>query len=144
MLTTSSLLVISETVLIRETDITKEASTYGTNDSHGATTRGSTHQQKTTLDRYRPLSRSTTQRLHDDLRLLLTYNSNAIEGNTLSLRETQIVLEEGVTIDGHPLREYLEATNHAHAFDALSSLITQPITIEAILHLHHLVTLRRG
>ncbi|GHO99775.1 hypothetical protein KSF_098230 [Reticulibacter mediterranei] len=72
--------------------------------------------KKTTLDRYRPLSRSTAQRLHDDLRLLLTYHSNAIEGNTLSLRETQIVLEEGITIDGHPLREYLEATNHAHAF----------------------------
>jgi Fic family protein len=96
--------------------------------------------KKATLDRYRPLSHSTAQRLHDDLRLLLTYHSNAIEGNTLSLRETQIVLEEGVTIDGHPLREYLEATNHAHAFDALSSLITQPINIEAILHLHRLVT----
>src|SRR5689334_15381274 len=96
--------------------------------------------KKTTLDRYRPLSPSTAQRLHDDLRLLLTYHSNAIEGNTLSLRETQIVLEEGITIDGHPLREYLEATNHAHAFDALSGLITQPINIEAILHLHRLVT----
>src|SRR6188472_4373051 len=65
------------------------------------------------LDRFRPLSRSVTTRLGESLRLLLTYHSNAIEGNTLSLRETQIVIEEGITVGGHPLREHLEATNHA-------------------------------
>src|SRR5216684_2938144 len=72
-------------------------------------------------------------------RLLATYHSNAIEGNTLSLRETQIVLEYGITIDGHPLREYLEATNHAEAFDTLPKLVERPITVATVEMLHRLV-----
>ncbi|HJT57204.1 MAG TPA: Fic family protein [Ktedonobacteraceae bacterium] len=96
-------------------------------------------QKKRQLDGYRPLERFTVQRLHQDLRLLATYHSNAIEGNTLSLHETQMVLEYGITVDGHPLREYLEATNHAEAFDKLPVLIERPITIETVQHLHALV-----
>src|SRR5450432_4731938 len=96
-------------------------------------------QKKKQLDAYRPLETFTVQRLHQDLRLLTTYNSNAIEGNTLSLHETQMVLEYGITIDGHPLREYLEATNHAEAFDMLPELVTHPITIETVQKLHYLV-----
>jgi len=96
-------------------------------------------QKKKQLDTYRPLEPFTVQRLHQDLRLLTTYNSNAIEGNTLTLHETQMVLEYGITIDGHPLREYLEATNHAEAFDALPELVVQPITIETVQKLHYLV-----
>ena len=95
--------------------------------------------KKKQLDSYRPLEAFTVQRLHQDLRLLATYHSNAIEGNTLSLHETQMVLEYGVTVNGHPLREYLEATNHAEAFDALTTLIEQPITIETVQTLHRLV-----
>jgi len=52
-------------------------------------------QKKQQLDRHRPLEPFTVQRLHQELRLLATYHSNAIEGNTLSLRETQMVLEYG-------------------------------------------------
>lgn len=96
-------------------------------------------QKKKQLDMYRPLEAFTVQRLHQDLRLLMTYNSNAIEGNTLSLHETQMVLEYGITIDGHPLREYLEATNHAEAFDTLPELVARPITIETVRRLHYLV-----
>ena len=96
-------------------------------------------QKKKQLDTYRPLAPFTVQRLHQDLRLLTTYNSNAIEGNTLTLHETQMVLEYGITIDGHPLREYLEATNHAEAFDALPELVAQPITVETVQKLHYLV-----
>jgi Fic family protein len=96
-------------------------------------------QKKGQLDAYRPLEPFTVQRLHQELRLLETYHSNAIEGNTLSLHETQMVLEYGITVDGHPLREYLEATNHAEAFDALLSLVEHPITIETIQRLHSLV-----
>ena len=93
------------------------------------------------LDRFRPLARSVTTRLAQSLRLLLTYHSNAIEGNTLSLRETQIVIEEGITIGGHPLREHLEATNHAQAYEYLVTLTTEqePITRDTILDLHRLV-----
>ena len=81
----------------------------------------------------------TVQRLHNDLRVMLTYHSNAIEGNTLSLAETQMVLEYGVTVNGHPLREFLEATNHAEAFDALTELANNPITSDTVLALHRLV-----
>jgi Fic family protein len=95
--------------------------------------------KKKQLDTYRPLDTFTVQRLHQDLRLLATYHSNAIEGNTLSLHETQMVLEYGVTVNGHPLREYLEATNHAEAFDALATLVEQPVTIASIQTLHRLV-----
>ncbi len=96
-------------------------------------------QKKKKLDEYRPLPPFTLQRLHKDLRVMLTYHSNAIEGNTLSLAETQMVLEYGVTVNGHPLREYLEATNHAEAFDALTRLTTNPITGDIVLLLHRLV-----
>jgi Fic family protein len=98
-------------------------------------------QKKARLDLHRPLAPAIAGRLHEDLRIRLTYHSNAIEGNTLSLRETQVVIEEGITIGGHTLREYLEAKNHATAFDKLRSLVDHntPITLETILHLHALV-----
>lgn len=98
-------------------------------------------EKKARLGLHRPLAPTITHRLNEDLRIRLTYHSNAIEGNTLSLRETQVVIEEGITIGGHTLREYLEATNHATAFDVLISIIehSTPITIGTILHLHELV-----
>jgi Fic family protein len=97
--------------------------------------------KKARLDSYRPLSSAVADRLQESLRLLLTYHSNAIEGNTLTLRETQIVLETGITIGGHPLREHLEATNHAHAYEYLITLADGEarITGETILDLHRLV-----
>lgn len=95
--------------------------------------------KKKQLDTYRPLESFTVQRLHQDLRLLATYHSNAIEGNTLSLHETQMVLEYGVTVNGHPLREYLEATNHAEAFDILATIVEQSVTIETVQVLHRVV-----
>lgn len=97
-------------------------------------------EKKAALDRYRPLAPQIVRQLHDDLRVLLTYHSNAIEGNTLSLRETQLVIEHGVTVGGHTLREYLEATNHAEAFSYLITLADAhtPITAETILELHRL------
>jgi len=97
--------------------------------------------KKTTLDSYRPFRPGITQRLHEDVRIQLTYHSNALEGNTLNLRETQIVIEEGIAIGGHSLHEHLEATNHAEAFDYLRTLVetTTPFTIETILTLHSLV-----
>jgi Fic family protein len=73
--------------------------------------------KKSRLDLHRPLAPAIVSRLYEDLRIRLTYHSNAIEGNTLTLRETQVVVEEGITIGGHSLREHLEATNHAKAFD---------------------------
>ena len=97
--------------------------------------------KKAQLDRYRPLPAQVVGNLRESLRLLLTYHSNAIEGNTLTLRETQIVLETGITIGGHPLREHLEATNHAQAWEYLATLADRGtgITGDTILFLHRLV-----
>ncbi len=95
-----------------------------------------------TLDGRRPLSPGTLRRLHEDLQVQLTFHSNALEGNTLSLRETQLVIEHGITIGGHTLREHLEATNHAAAYRFLLDLAHQaaPLTLETVLELHRLVT----
>ena len=97
--------------------------------------------KKTELDSYRPLPRDTVRRLNEDLRVFLTYHSNAIEGNSLSLHETQMVIDYGITVHGHPLREFLEATNHAHAYEYVTALIDrkEPITRDTILTLHQLV-----
>jgi len=97
--------------------------------------------KKAQLDSYRPLPRDTVRRLNEDLRVFLTYHSNAIEGNSLSLQETQMVIDYGVTIHGHPLREYLEATNHAEAYQYITKLVEKRelITITTILTLHSLV-----
>jgi Fic family protein len=98
-------------------------------------------EKKDELDRYRPLSSATVAYINEQLRVLLTYHSNAIEGNTLSLRETQLVIEHGITIGGHSLREHLEATNHAQAFAYLIELIEKRtlITRDVILTLNRLV-----
>jgi Fic family protein len=97
--------------------------------------------KKAQLDLSRPLPHDTVRRLNEDLRVFLTYHSNAIEGNSLSLQETQMVIDYGITIHGHPLREYLEATNHAEAYQYVTTLIErrESITRETILALHHLV-----
>lgn len=97
--------------------------------------------KKMRLDQYRPLPPDIVRQLAEDLRLQLTYHSNAIEGNSLTLQETRIVLEAGVTIGGHPMREHLEATNHAAAFDHLMSLVDRhtPFSFDIVLYLHQVV-----
>lgn len=70
--------------------------------------------KKSELDLKRPLSPNTVKSIRDKLLLDWTYNSNAIEGNTLTLIETKVVLQ-GVTIGGKSLREHLEVINHKDA-----------------------------
>jgi Fic family protein len=81
------------------------------------------YEKKKQLDSIRPLPSDSLKKLHEELRLLHTYHSNAIEGNTLTLSETKLVLEEGLTIGGKSLREHLETTNNAKAFDFIESMI---------------------
>jgi Fic family protein len=78
-------------------------------------------QLKKKLDSYRPLSPNILNNLREDLILRWTYHSNAIEGNTLSLQETKVVLE-GITIGGKLLREHFEAINHKEAIVFIESL----------------------
>lgn len=98
-------------------------------------------QLKTELDSYRPLPPSAVRNLEQFYRVEWTYNSNAIEGNTLTLLETKIVLEHGLTIGGKKLREHFEIINHAEAIDYLQDLVQQgqELTPYIIKSLHQLV-----
>ncbi len=81
-------------------------------------------QYKAKLDAYRPLPAEVVKNLHEDLILRWTYNSNAIEGNTLTLKETRVVLE-GVTIGGKTIREHFEVINHREAIFFVEELVRQ-------------------
>jgi len=76
---------------------------------------------KAKLDKHRPLPEAVVTNLREQLVLQWTYNSNAIEGNTLTLKETKVVLE-GITIGGKSLREHFEAINHRDAIEYVEAL----------------------
>lgn len=97
--------------------------------------------KKDKLDAVRPLSQTLLHRLRHDLSLEWTYNSNAIEGNSLTLIETKVVIEEGMTIGGKSLREHFEAINHKAAIEYLNDLIKPNYQLRAIdlLNMHELV-----
>ena len=75
------------------------------------------------LNSLRPLPKSAVEKLRDQLRIEMTYNSNAIEGNSLTLKETFLVINEGLTVKGKPLKDHLEATDHYQALEYLYELI---------------------
>ena len=94
------------------------------------------------LDQLRPLNPVQVQKLREQLEIEMTYNSNAIEGNSLTLRETYLVLQEGMTIKGKPLKDHLEAKDHKEALDFLYDLVSQKqhtISGHLIRQLHQLV-----
>ena len=76
---------------------------------------GDIERKKAQLDRLRPLSPGALVNLEHAYDLELTYTSNAIEGNTLSQVETNLVIEQGITISGKKLRDHLEAIDHFEA-----------------------------
>jgi Fic family protein len=96
---------------------------------------------KSKLDAHRPLAPELVRNLREDMVLKYTYHSNAIEGNTLTLMETKVVLEEGLTIGGKPLRHHLEAINHADAITYLEGLVREnvPLDERILKELHQLV-----
>jgi len=98
-------------------------------------------EKKERIDSARPLSQNTIKQLQDKLIVEWTYNSNAIEGNTLTLVETKVVLENGITIQGKPLKDHLEAINHKEAIEYIEELITKNITLSEynIKSLHYLI-----
>ena len=93
------------------------------------------------LKKHRPLPSVALNKIREALTIEWTYNSNSIEGNTLSLRETQMVLQEGITIKGKSLREHFEAKNHERAINLLYKLVDSGdgLSIHDILSLHGLV-----
>ena len=92
------------------------------------------------LNSKRPFSKETLKSLRNSINIEWTYNSNGIEGNTLTLRETQIVLE-GITVGGKTLREHLEVINHEKAIEYIEDLVKEknPVTEWNIKNIHQLV-----
>ena len=75
------------------------------------------------INRQRPLPASVVAKLRDQFAIEMTYNSNAIEGNRLTLKETYLVIAEGITVKGKSLKDHLEAKNHHEAIQFLHELI---------------------
>ena len=91
------------------------------------------------LSAYRPLPPETLKSLREYYRVGLTYTSNALEGNSLTESETKVVIEDGLTIEGKPLRDHYEAVGHAKAYDYVYQIMEKErLTEEDILNLHSL------
>jgi Fic family protein len=99
------------------------------------------YQKRQELQNSRPLPNIALNKIRESLSLEWTYNSNSIEGNTLSLRETQMVIQEGITIKGKSLREHFETHNHDKAIDYLYSIVDENYKLRSIdiLSIHGLV-----
>lgn len=93
------------------------------------------------VNQCRPLTECEVIRLRDEFLVEFTYNSNAIEGNTLTLRETALILNEGITIDKKPLKEHLEVVGHKDAYYYIEDLVKEKIilTEKIIKDVHSLV-----
>lgn len=99
---------------------------------------------KAELDTRRPLTQGELERLNEEFMIEFTYNSNAIEGNTLTLQETAMVLE-GITIDQKPLKDHLEAIGHKDAFLYVQDIVSNkiPLTEFVIKNIHSLVLMNK-
>ncbi|WP_242967939.1 Fic family protein [Tepidibacter mesophilus] len=98
--------------------------------------------KKQLLDSKRPFSKTTIDNLKKYYDVELTYNSNAIEGNTLTITETKVVLEDGITIGkGKTLKEHLEVINHKEAIDYIEDIVRKDIDISetVIKNLHYII-----
>ena len=95
------------------------------------------------LTELRPVQTTLLKKLRDQIALEMTYNSNAIEGNTLSLKETFLVINEGITIKGKSMKEHLEAKDHYEAIEYLNELVSNdiknPFTEVTLRSLHQLI-----
>ena len=96
------------------------------------------------LNKLRPLPRASVQKIRDQFKIEMTYNSNAIEGNSLTLKETFWVINEGLTVKGKPLKDHLEAKDHHAALEYLYELVehgkNQTFSETLVRTLHQLVT----
>ncbi|QQR54798.1 Fic family protein [Candidatus Peregrinibacteria bacterium] len=101
------------------------------------------HEKLKILKKLRPISPALLNKIREQFSIEMTYNSNAIEGNSLTLKETFWVIQEGLTMKDKPLKDHLEAKNHKEALDFLYELVdsSQKNTVSEhlIKQLHHLV-----
>ena len=98
-------------------------------------------EKKRRLDQHRPLGPPLLNRLRREFVVEYTFDSNAIEGSTLTLHETRMVIEEGLTVNGRPLRDILAARNHPEAIEFVEGLAKAggSLTEEDVLTLHRLI-----
>ena len=95
---------------------------------------------KDKINNHRPLSENALRQIKEYFKISFTYTSNAIEGNTLSLSETKIVIEDGITIGGKPVKDHLETLGGACAYDLLFDLSKKlDITESDILDIHKML-----
>jgi Fic family protein len=96
---------------------------------------------KAALDQARPLPPETVKSLEKDIALRYTFHSNAIEGNTLTLMETKVIIEDGLTVGGKSMREHLEAINHRDAIQFISNAARDivPLDERTLKGIHSLV-----
>jgi len=98
--------------------------------------------KKEQLNKFRPLSNAQVKNLKNVYDIQLTFNSNAIEGSTLTYSETKLILNEGITIGGKSINEHLETINHQEAISFIESMAkinTNEITLVDIKNIHQLV-----
>jgi Fic family protein len=93
----------------------------------------------TKLNQSRPLPAAALNRIKDELAMEWTYNSNSIEGNTLTLQETKLVLQDGITVKGKSLREHFEAVNHHDAVDYIESIVKPNYKINEMMFYIHML-----
>lgn len=93
---------------------------------------------KKCLDSFRPLAPDHLKKLDEAFGVLYTYDSNRIEGNTLTLQETALVIEKGITVGGKSFKEHLEAVNHYEALKLIKSIATrgEDLTERNLLEIH--------
>ncbi|MHB8065769.1 MAG: Fic family protein, partial [Ruminiclostridium sp.] len=97
------------------------------------------------LNSYRLLTTSEVKRLKEEFLIDFTYNSNAIEGNTLTLQETALILNEGITIGEKSLREHLEVIGHKEAYLYLEDIVKEQAELseKVIKDIHSLVLMEQ-
>ncbi len=95
------------------------------------------------LNKCRPLTQGEVERLRDEFLIEFTYNTNAIEGNTLTLQETALIIKEGITIAQKPLKDHLEVIGHKEAYYYVEELVKQkiPLSEKVIKDIHSIVLL---
>lgn len=98
---------------------------------------------KQELDKHRPLNFTQLQKINEAINLEYTYDSNRIEGNTLTLQETALVVQKGITVSGKNLTEHLEAINHYEAIEFIQKIVSEKTELsERILKDIHALILR--
>lgn len=96
---------------------------------------------KKCLDSFRPLNQAQLENLQQAFDIEYTYESNRIEGNTLTLMETELVIHKGITVDGKPMKDHLEAVNHQDAIDLIREFAQNDIAFnqQSLLKIHALI-----